>query len=260
MGVIYLASYSTWALAFWYGYILVARKEISGGDAIACFFGVNVGGRGLALSLSYSAQIAQGTVAATTVFEIKERIPDIDPYSPHGRILSSVEKKEAINACIAANAHNFISGLHFGYETQNNHCQLATVRNANTIVFLDQGPVVEIGAHRQLMENAGAYYALVKLASEVVSKTAVKQKDAAKDTELSIYEKSADLRSKNAFETSKSMQAENQQEEGMQENAKPRRYQLSEFWGFRNLRLSSFFWASFWASKVYADGQELNLP
>ena len=26
--------------------------------------------------------------------------------------------KEAINACIAANAHNFISGLHFGYETQ----------------------------------------------------------------------------------------------------------------------------------------------
>jgi ATP-binding cassette subfamily B (MDR/TAP) protein 1 len=45
MGVIYLVTYSTWALAFWYGSILVARKEISGGDAIACFFGVNVGGR-----------------------------------------------------------------------------------------------------------------------------------------------------------------------------------------------------------------------
>lgn len=45
MGVIYLVTYSTWALAFWYGAILVARKEISGGDAIACFFGVNVGGR-----------------------------------------------------------------------------------------------------------------------------------------------------------------------------------------------------------------------
>ncbi|KAJ6308658.1 hypothetical protein OIU76_018275 [Salix suchowensis] len=48
MGVIYLASYSTWHWPF--------------------------GGRGLALSLSYSAQIAQGTVAATTVFEIKDRI------------------------------------------------------------------------------------------------------------------------------------------------------------------------------------------
>lgn len=45
LGVIYLVTYSTWALAFWYGSILVAKKEISGGAAIACFFGVNVGGR-----------------------------------------------------------------------------------------------------------------------------------------------------------------------------------------------------------------------
>lgn len=45
MGVIYLVTYSTWALAFWYGSILVARGEISGGAAIACFFGVMVGGR-----------------------------------------------------------------------------------------------------------------------------------------------------------------------------------------------------------------------
>lgn len=45
IGVIYLVTYSTWALAFWYGAILVAKKEISGGAAIACFFGVNLGGR-----------------------------------------------------------------------------------------------------------------------------------------------------------------------------------------------------------------------
>lgn len=45
MGVIYLVTYSQWALAFWYGSLLVARGEISGGAAIACFFGVNVGGR-----------------------------------------------------------------------------------------------------------------------------------------------------------------------------------------------------------------------
>ncbi|KAE8675298.1 hypothetical protein F3Y22_tig00111678pilonHSYRG00012 [Hibiscus syriacus] len=43
IGVIYLVTYSTWALAFWYGLILVAQNEISGGDVIACFFGVNVG-------------------------------------------------------------------------------------------------------------------------------------------------------------------------------------------------------------------------
>lgn len=45
IGVIYLVTYATWALAFWYGSILVAKGELSGGEAIACFFGVNVGGR-----------------------------------------------------------------------------------------------------------------------------------------------------------------------------------------------------------------------
>lgn len=52
IGVIYLVTYSTWALAFWYGSILVHRGEIKGGQAIACFFGVNLGGRYLFL-LSY---------------------------------------------------------------------------------------------------------------------------------------------------------------------------------------------------------------
>lgn len=45
IGIIYLVTYSTWALAFWYSSVLVAKEEISGGAAIACFFGVNVGGR-----------------------------------------------------------------------------------------------------------------------------------------------------------------------------------------------------------------------
>ncbi|KAJ1407055.1 P-loop containing nucleoside triphosphate hydrolase [Sesbania bispinosa] len=49
MGVIYLVTYSTWALAFWYGSILISKNELSG-----------------------------------------ERIPEIDPYSPEGRKLSSV--------------------------------------------------------------------------------------------------------------------------------------------------------------------------
>ncbi|GAA0178559.1 hypothetical protein LIER_29854 [Lithospermum erythrorhizon] len=72
MGVIYFATYATWALAFWYGSLLVAKGEISGGDVIACFFGVNVGGRGLALSFAYFAQFAQGTVAAGRIFDIIE--------------------------------------------------------------------------------------------------------------------------------------------------------------------------------------------
>lgn len=45
MGVIYLVTYSTWALALWYASLLVNRGELSGGPAIACMMAVNVGGR-----------------------------------------------------------------------------------------------------------------------------------------------------------------------------------------------------------------------
>lgn len=42
------------------------------------------------MSLSYFAQFAQGTVAASRVFEIIDRVPEIDPYSTAGRTLSLV--------------------------------------------------------------------------------------------------------------------------------------------------------------------------
>ncbi|KAK4480799.1 hypothetical protein RD792_011650 [Penstemon davidsonii] len=93
IGVIYLVTYGTWALAFWYGSILIPKGQLTGGAAIACFFGVNVGGRGLALALSYFAQFSQGTVAASRVFEVIDRIPDIDPYSIEGRKPPSVRGK-----------------------------------------------------------------------------------------------------------------------------------------------------------------------
>ncbi|CAL5375969.1 unnamed protein product [Camellia sinensis] len=417
MGVIYLVTYSTWALAFWYGSILVARKEITGGAAIACFFGVNVGGRGLALSLSYFAQFAQGTVAASRVFEIIDRVPDIDPYSTAGRRLLSVRgkiefknvtfaypsrptaqilrslnlvipssktvalvgvsgggkstifalierfydpinglinldghdlrslqvkwlrsqiamvgqepalfgstiienvmmgkenatKKEATAACIAANAHNFICSLPWGYDTQVGDRgtqlsggqkqrialaramiknprillldeptsaldtesesvvqqaidkismgrttiviahRLATVRHAHTIVVLDRGSVVEIGDHVQLMEQFGAYYNLVKLASESVSKPMPKplssnQNDSSqkhnkkKNTDFSVDEKSvhdASSRGKHVYEISKSdylksmQEVDDDDEDEEAEVQKPRKFRLSEIW------------------------------
>lgn len=49
-----------------------------------------IANRGLALSLSYYAQFAQGMVAAGRVFEIIDRLPEMDPYGSAGRTLSSV--------------------------------------------------------------------------------------------------------------------------------------------------------------------------
>ncbi|KAJ9559761.1 hypothetical protein OSB04_004921 [Centaurea solstitialis] len=399
IGVIYLVTYSTWALAFWYGSILVSRNELSGGAAIACFFGVNVGGRGLALSLSYFAQFAQGTVAASRVFEVIDRIPAIDPYSAIGRkpasvrgklelksvtfvypsrptvpILNSLNlvipsqrtsalvgasgagkstifallerfydpieglillddqdirtlqvkwlrsqmgmvgqepvlfantilenilmgkenatKKEAIAACIAVNAHKFITDLPLGYDTQVGDKgtqlsggqkqrialaramikdpkillldeptsaldpsseslvqqaiekiskgrttiviahRLATVRNAETIVVMEQGSVVEIGDHHQLMAREGAYFALIKLASEAVSTNLIPEKDefGKKNETSATFDL---LKSNHVYEISvsgymKSVQEENQVE--TLEVTKKRSYKISEIW------------------------------
>nr|XP_043635268.1 ABC transporter B family member 19-like [Erigeron canadensis] len=399
IGVIYLVTYSTWALAFWYGSILVSRNELSGGAAIACFFGVNVGGRGLALSLSYFAQFAQGTVAASRVFEVIDRIPAIDPYSTMGRkpetvfgkvelkgvsfaypsrpsvpILSSLNlvipsqktsalvgasgagkstifallerfydpiegfilldgqdikslqvkwlrsqmgmvgqepvlfadtilenilmgkenatKKEAITACIAVNAHKFISDLPLGYDTQVGDKgiqlsggqkqrialaramikdpkillldeptsaldpkseslvqdaidkiskgrttiviahRLATVKNAETIVILEEGSVVEIGDHNQLMAREGAYFALIKLASEAVSSNPITEKG----NFGTNYETSGAydlLRSNHVYEISmsgymKSVHDANQ--EVTQKETEKRSYTISQIW------------------------------
>ena len=40
--------------------------------------------------------------------------------------------------------------------------RLSTVKNADQIVVLDRGKVVEQGNHRQLTQQRGAYYNLVK--------------------------------------------------------------------------------------------------
>lgn len=47
--------------------------------------------------------------------------------------------------------------------------RLEIVRNAQTIVVMDQGSIVEIWDHRQLVEKEGAYFNLTKFASDALS-------------------------------------------------------------------------------------------
>ncbi|GKB68901.1 ABC transporter B family member 19-like protein [Tanacetum coccineum] len=47
--------------------------------------------------------------------------------------------------------------------------RLVTVRNADRIVVMEQGSVIESGNHQQLMDTKGTYFALIKLASEAIS-------------------------------------------------------------------------------------------
>jgi len=40
--------------------------------------------------------------------------------------------------------------------------RLSTVKNADQIVVLEKGEIVEIGTHQELINKKGAYYRLVK--------------------------------------------------------------------------------------------------
>lgn len=40
--------------------------------------------------------------------------------------------------------------------------RLSTVKNADRIVVIDQGKIIETGKHQELIVNGGAYYNLVK--------------------------------------------------------------------------------------------------
>ncbi|PKI43803.1 hypothetical protein CRG98_035814 [Punica granatum] len=129
MGVIYLVTYSTWALAFWYGSILVARGELNGGKAIACFFGSTI----FALIERFYDPV-KGTITldrqdlkSLQVKWLRSQIGMVgqEPVLFATSIIENVmmgkenaTRKEVMAACIAANAHGFISSLPQGYNTQ----------------------------------------------------------------------------------------------------------------------------------------------
>ncbi|MQM16666.1 hypothetical protein Taro_049627 [Colocasia esculenta] len=426
IGVIYMVTYSQWALAFWYGSLLAARGEITGGAAIACFFGVNVGGRslslslslslshirtiattdlvvcrGLALSLSYLAHFTQGTVAASRVFEIIDRVPEIDPYDaasggtlpyvqgridfkdvsfaypsrPQLEILRSVglvfpagktaalvgasgggkstifalierfydpdkgsvcldyhdvrtlqlkwlrsqigmvgqepvlfsssilenvmmakencTREEAIAACAAVNAHTFISDLPDGYHTQVGESgtqlsggqrqrialaramardprillldeptsaldpeseaavqraissvaagrttiviahRLATIKNADTIMVLHGGAVVESGSHPELLARSGAYAELVKLAAEASARTIHSEADPRSPVQESLAFSAHHDMSKSkylSYENRHQHQEEEGRDDGQKNGQRSTQVNASEIW------------------------------
>lgn len=102
--------------------------------------------------------------------------------------------------------------------------RLATVKNSDAIAVLDRGTVAEIGNHRQLMERAGAYYNLIKLASEgAISTTSTKVKDGPDVMHFSAYEKS--VHDVSISKNLKSMQQVDKEEE---QKPKLTNFRLSE--------------------------------
>ena len=72
---------------------------------------------------------------------------------------------EATNALDATNERLIMNNLYDFYKGKTvvvaAH-RLSTVMNADQIVVMKKGRIVEVGTHRELVERRGEYYALVK--------------------------------------------------------------------------------------------------
>ena len=72
---------------------------------------------------------------------------------------------EATNSLDATNEARIIENLHRFYEGRTvivSAHRLSTVRNADQIVVMDSGKIVELGNHETLLKKQGRYYELVK--------------------------------------------------------------------------------------------------
>lgn len=76
---------------------------------------------------------------------------------------------EATNALDTINEKKIVDALNTAFENRTvvviAH-RLSTIRNADQIVVMDQGRIVEIGNHESLMAQKGEYYALVSSQAE----------------------------------------------------------------------------------------------
>ena len=87
LGGVFLAAFSAFGLAFWYGSVLVRDGELSAGDVLVVFFSIVVGATSIGNAAPAMQAFSAGTGAAAHIFEMIERVPAIDVASPAGEQL-----------------------------------------------------------------------------------------------------------------------------------------------------------------------------
>ncbi|XP_065848647.1 putative ABC transporter B family member 8 isoform X2 [Euphorbia lathyris] len=82
MGSAQCLTFMSWALDFWFGGVLVERKEISAGDVFKTFFILVSTGKVIAEAGSMTSDLAKGSAAVASVFQILDR-KSLIPSSNH---------------------------------------------------------------------------------------------------------------------------------------------------------------------------------
>ena len=93
LGVVQFFILNTYALAFWYGNILVMNNTMTTGKVVGVLFAIVIGAFSLGNASPHIASVGNALGAAKKVFEIIERVSPIDPLSEKGETPSSVKGK-----------------------------------------------------------------------------------------------------------------------------------------------------------------------
>ncbi|KAF8790548.1 ATP-dependent translocase ABCB1 like protein [Argiope bruennichi] len=83
-GFTFLVLYGSYALAFWYGAELVLANKMSPGDVFSVFFAVMIGSFSLGNAMPQLTSVATAKGSASSIFNIINTVPKIDPYSKEG--------------------------------------------------------------------------------------------------------------------------------------------------------------------------------
>ena len=91
MGLINFFLFNTFALAFWYGHVLVVNNTMNTGEVLSVIFSIIFGAFSLGSASPHISSVGNALGAAKKVFEIIERVSPIDPLSEKGEKPSSVK-------------------------------------------------------------------------------------------------------------------------------------------------------------------------
>ena len=89
LGLVFFTLFSMYAVAMWYGSVLVRQSDYSGGQVLTVFFAILIGGFSLGQAAPHAQAIWKGLGAARSIFEIIKREPKMDATGKVGKQLGT---------------------------------------------------------------------------------------------------------------------------------------------------------------------------
>ncbi|XP_025418287.1 multidrug resistance protein 1-like [Sipha flava] len=93
LGSVFVIMYTAYGIAFWYGSNLIVEGISTPGSIFTVFFSVMAGAFSVGNALPFINSVSIAIGAASTIFNIIDSKPNIDPYSSKGKKINKIQGK-----------------------------------------------------------------------------------------------------------------------------------------------------------------------